>query len=594
MSLPIALLAGFLVAFLDQQWTSSLPGSGTWERVVPTLLLLALPTVLATWSLRLARRELVLGRAGRVPPRAALVWSAFATPMVVHLLFFAGAFGDVIERVAWDDEALGLVLTLLPAFVAELPRLVVAVVAQTHVEILGQVRQPIPVAALPHLRDLAPLLRLRLGWPILIAGLVAMLVTLLFVLQASRELLVLAMVTTPGTLVMSLVLLLLAVCLLPPLFRVAFGVRADLPEPTGTALRATAQSLGFAPSRVLLLPTGKRSLNAMLVGPLPFGRFLCITDGLLEALDVDALRGVVAHEIGHARRGHPAWLMALAVSGSLLALATMRCVAQAELPIEAQVVVAVVVVAVVWLLVRQLAHRVELEADAASVVALGAGPCSQALLDVAKLAAPVGRSWVHHLFTLHPDELRRAQRMHRYQGDPEYRAAFEARGVWLRAAVLVLLLAAPVALWSVMRDSWAFEHVVWRLHSGDVAAARQLATEVEPVSAELQDAWKSTQALLAAAVELAPDAHDWASASPRFAANGWARGEQVLLTRGPAAARPWFALALAADPTPTDVERAVYAFCAAAADEQPERMEECKLQVRRLGIPASLRPVFAE
>ena len=595
MTLPLVLLVGLLVALLGAPLQDALPGDGVPSRVVPAALLLGLPPALAFWSLRACRRELRTGQRSRVPPRAVLAWSAFATPAAVHALFAFGAYEDFLERVTWGNSASELGLRFLPVFVAELPRLVLGTMAQIHHEVRAQVHElPMPDALLPRLSDLLPYVRLRLGWPILIVGVFALVAGLDLLIAESALLQAFVHTTTLGHLVSAIALLLLAVSGLPWLFRFAFGIHGRLPLHLRLPLHDVAERLGFPKHRLLVLPTGRRSLNAMLVGPLPFGRFVCLTDGLLEGLDAECLKGVVAHEVGHARMGHPAWLLALALSATLVVMALVQVGTEAGWPTVVVGAIAATATVVGWLVVRRLAHRVELEADAASVQALGAGPCSQALLDVGRLAAPVAQSWWNRVFSLHPNETERAVRMHRYQGDPAYRTAFDQRGRHLRIGVLAAVLVAPWLAWVAFLPAWPSEQVMFQLASGDVLAARAAVDEVTDVSTLRERSWRTTRSLVEAAAVLAPEARDWPTASAAFLAQGWQRGEHELVTKGPAAAEPWFALYLAASTNPTDLERAVHAYCAAAVAEDPERMERLRAQVRRLGPPQALVAVFGE
>lgn len=595
MTLPLVLMVGLLVALLGAPLQDALPGDGVASRVVPAATLLGLPAALAFWSLRASRRELRTGQRSRVPPRAVLAWSAFATPATVHALYAVGAYEDFLARATWGSAAGELLLRFLPVFVAELPRLVLATIAQTHLEVRAQVRElPMPDAMLPRLCDVLPYVRPRLGWPILIVGVFASVAGLDLLIAESALLQAFVHTTTLGHLGSAIALLLLAVSGLPWLFRFAFGVHGQLPLHLRQPLHDVADRLGFPKHRLLVLPTGRRSLNAMLVGPLPFGRFVCLTDGLLEGLDAECLKGVVAHEVGHARMGHPAWLLALALSSTLVVMVLVQVGTEAGWPTVVVGALAAMATVVGWFVLRRLAHRVELEADAASVQALGAGPCSQALLDVGRLAAPVAQSWWNRVFSLHPDETERAVRMHRYQGDPAYRAEFDRRGRRLRIGVLVAVLVAPWLAWAAFLPAWPSERVMFTLATGDVLGARTAMAEVADVSALRERSWRTTKGLVEAAAALAPDARDWPTASAAFTAHGWQRGEQELVTKGPAAAEPWFALYLAASTGPTDLERAVHAYCVAAVAEDPERMERLRAQVRRLGPPLALVAVFAE
>lgn len=599
MGLPIALLLGMLVAASGPMWATPLPGTGTPLRVLLELLLLALPALLAVWSLRGSRRELLSGRPGVVPPRAVLAWSALASPGVVLLLDLFGAYRDFADRLSIHDGALSVVLGFAPVFVAELPRLAIASVTQLHVEMRDLLPPgPVDPQLLPHLRDLLPQLRARLGWPVLMLGLLTLLFALLVVLQQSVELEAFVLATSPGMVIAGVVLLVCALLLLPQLFRRWFGVHGDFPPGVGEMLRATAARLGFPPQRVFVLPTGRRSLNALLVAPLPVGHFLCITDALVQALDRVALAGVVAHEVGHARLRHPQLLAGFVLTVAIAILATLRWCMVHGTGMPWLAIVTLVPAALALLAVRQLMHRFELEADAVSVEALGAGPCSQALLEAMRLATPPPASWWRRLLTLHPDESERVQRMHRHQSDHAYREAFHARGRRIRSWLLVGVLASLTMAWFGFRAAWPIEYVAFRLGTGDVAGARlsvaaaesSLTTAGEP----LREEWRRTRTLLDAAVELAPDATDWPTAAAAFTAGAFRRGQTELLDRGPAAAEPWFALYLAATPQPTDQERALYAYCRAALDEQPELVEQLRKHIRALGPPDSLRRAFGD
>jgi hypothetical protein len=360
-------------------------------------------------------------------------------------------------------------------------------------------------------------------------------------------------------------------------------------------LRQTAATLGFPPGRVMYLPTGMRAMNAMMVGPLPIGRFLCVTDGLVRMLDVDSLTGVVAHEVGHARKGHPLLLMTLAAVVPLLLPAPLRLVQLDRLEPAMQALFALAAIVLLWTTVRAVAHRFEHEADAASVEALGAGPCTRALMTVSRAAMPVTRGLLRRHFTLHPEERSRWEFMRRYEGEPAFRAAFEARGRMVRATVAMLLtLVASAATWAWTVE-WPLEKAVWRFHAGDFQGASAAVTAVgESVPDHWQQTWRRLEDELAVGLELAPTATDWPSARAALSVAAWPRGVEVLLRSGPRAARPWLALAVEADQSTTLVQRAVLDYCEAAADHDPERMLAASAVVRRLGVPVGLEAAFAE
>jgi Zn-dependent protease with chaperone function len=591
--LPLSLLLGFVVAAADFELLPALPGSASLASLLPVLPVLLLPALLALAALRAVRRELVHGVSPTVPPRALLRLSTAATPLAVHAVYAFGNWMDWIDALAFDSHLGRMVLATLPVFAADVPRLLPSTLAATTLEVRAELGgRLVAPALLPRRADVAEFTRMRAGGYVLVAMPLLLLGALLDVLQLDRRLYVFTLATTPGVVVGALGFLLLVLLLLPRWFAFAFRLRA-LPEAIATPLRATARALGFPPHRVQLLPTGLRALNAMLVGPLPFGRRLCLTDGLVRELDGEALAGVVAHEVGHARRGHPAVLIALVVVVPLALLAPLRLFELDALPTGVRGVLSVTGVAVAWLLVRALAHRFEHEADVASVQALGSGPCTRALRVVSQLALPVPHGLASRVFSLHPDEPTRWQTMQRYEAEPGFRERFDATGRRLRHAVIALLLTSLAAGAWASAQEWPFERVVYRLHSGDHAGALRAAAALGDVPQRWREPWQQVRQELAVAHELAPDATGWASAQARLGEQAWARGERVLVTAGPAAARPYFALALAAATHATALQRAMLGYCEAAADEDPARMARIAAVVRAHGVPPQVANVFA-
>ncbi|MFY9346075.1 MAG: M48 family metalloprotease, partial [Planctomycetota bacterium] len=533
MLLPIPLLLGLLVVAANSELLPSLPGASSLATLLTGLPVLALPALLAILALRSARTGITSGRTGVVPPRSLLRLSALATPIAVHAFWQLTQWGDWLDRLAWDSHLGRMLLAILPAFVAELPRLPWSTLAGSSIDVRAEVAPGLPIAPalLPTFADVAEFARMRLGGPLLVAMPLLLLGALLDLLQLDRGLYTFVACTAPGVLLGTLGFLAVAVVVLPFWFRFAFAVR-KLPEPIATRLRATARALGFPPDRLFVLPTGMRALNAMLVGPLPFGRCLCLTDGLLHELDADALDGVVAHEVGHAQRGHPAILIGLVVVVPLALLVPLRAldVESWDVVVRAAAIVGSVVLA--WLVVRTLAHRFEHEADAASVAALGAAPCSRALMVVSRLAMPVEHGWFGRLFTLHPDEPRRWQVMRRYEGEPAFRTGFEATSRWLRRSIAALVVAAVGIAVFGSRSDWPYEQVLWRLAAGDHAAALRSARELsDEVPASWQRTWRFVREDLAVAAVIAPDATDADSARVALG-EAWRRGEDTLVAEG--------------------------------------------------------------
>lgn len=326
MSLPLPFLAGLFVVLGHRELGGTLPGQGVLDELVWTACLLVTPWALAALARAAALRSLQSGERPTAPPLALLRLSAVATPLALHGLFALGSYSDWIDRLAPESHTLRAVLALMPLYAAELPRLAVATMAEAVVEARYESRASHPVASiyLPGWREVWPSVRLRFGWPLL-----AVLPALLYgmgmdLLQLWRTGYVFVVATAAGMSLAAMGYLLAVAALLPFWFRVAFAVSARLPEPHAESLRETASRLGFSPRRLFMLPTGVRAVNAMMVGPLPIGRLLCFTDGILATLDPRSLAGVLAHEVGHARMGHPGLLAILGLVVPAMLLSPLR------------------------------------------------------------------------------------------------------------------------------------------------------------------------------------------------------------------------------------------------------------------------------
>lgn len=594
MSLPLSFLFGLLALFAAVELERPIPGSGSVDGALAFSPLLLLPTLLLVVARRKLYARLVLGRRGPVPPRALLRASILAVPAIVWLLFTAGGLGDVVSRVSGGSELLRVVMLLSPLVVMEVPRLATeAIVGQwCEVDEELQGRSLVKPALLPGLVDSWAYARLRLGWILLLVMPCLLFGAALDVLSISSSLQALVLITGFGSTAAMLLFMVVAAVILPAWFRLAFASR-PLPEPLGERLRATAGALGFPPGRLFLLPTGQRSLNAMMVGPLPPTRSLGITDGLVQALGAEALAGVVAHEVGHAKRNHPALLVAIAVIVPLLLLGPLQLFDLHELPMVVQGALGVAVVLLGGTVIRGIAHRFEHEADVVSVQAFGAAPCSQALRTVMDLAMPRGRGWLTRFTSLHPDEQVRYEVMWRYERDPAFRQRFDRAGARLRATIGAMLLASMVAAAVVWTREWSFERPFVAFQCGDLVATKEhLDAVVEPVPARWTEAFRLLREDFAVAAALAPEARDWQTVEEHLVNEAWRTGVETLLREGPAAARPWLSIAVGVASDPATIRRTILDYCRAAAAGDAERMERAKLVVRRLGVPPELDRVF--
>jgi Zn-dependent protease with chaperone function len=111
-------------------------------------------------------------------------------------------------------------------------------------------------------------------------------------------------------LVLDLAGLLAALALMPLLqARVWDTVRLGAGEILDS-VRGLCDRAGVRVRRVLVWRTRGLAVNAVVLGAFPRLRYLIFTDAMLEAMPLDQVRAVAAHEIGHLRRHHVPWLIA--------------------------------------------------------------------------------------------------------------------------------------------------------------------------------------------------------------------------------------------------------------------------------------------
>jgi STE24 endopeptidase len=123
---------------------------------------------------------------------------------------------------------------------------------------------------------------------------------------------------------------LLMLVLYPKIILPLFNKLTPLPEgELRTRLLALADRTGFKAKTIEVIDGSKRSghSNAYFTG---FGRFrrIVLFDTLIAQLSTEELEAVLAHEIGHYRRGHIPKMIALSAVMMLAAFATIAWLAQ--------------------------------------------------------------------------------------------------------------------------------------------------------------------------------------------------------------------------------------------------------------------------
>jgi Zn-dependent protease with chaperone function len=106
---------------------------------------------------------------------------------------------------------------------------------------------------------------------------------------------------------------------MPLLIRLVLGLK---PLPRGVLrdrLEAAMKRLGFRCSDVLLWNTRSGMANAMVIGLVPWLRYVVFTDKLIEEFPEDEVEAVFGHEVGHIRHQHMLFYL-LFLTGSMLVL----------------------------------------------------------------------------------------------------------------------------------------------------------------------------------------------------------------------------------------------------------------------------------
>lgn len=557
MPLPYSFLLGVLALLAHGFVDDRLPATASVSTLLPWLLFLPGPWILA---------RLLYGgvRKGKLPPQLSWVLLTVSVPFVYVLVLVPGELPYLANEWSFGSHLLESIILVAPLLLMEF---------SVHHAIRSRLRLAGKTAAVPLAGSYHTPLVLLILVPLLLfaAG--------MDIVFRSREAMLFFSWTSLGSQLGLFIFVGLLCVLLPLLFLKLMPISGDVPED----LRDTARHLGFSGEAVYAMNTGGRLLNAALVGPLGWPRFLVLTDGLLAHLDPLSLRGVVAHEVGHAKAGHPRLLLALFVVVPILCLPALELLDSAEVSPGILVVGGTGVLIAAILTLRRIAHRFEFEADQLSAEALGgAQACVQALerVGLTSLGSPDRPSFRH------PSDARRIENLMLLELYPEHRARFHARGRALRWLVaVVVLLAIGLATWGQVRH-WPTDHVNLLIYTGRFPeAAEALARMPADPSAKRQHMITELREELAAGQALFPEGGDWEEIREDLGRRALERGRQVLETAGAAAARGWLAMGLSLrDPAPADV--ALYIYCRAMArqeQQQAQRLRRHLLQELKVG-----------
>ncbi len=113
---------------------------------------------------------------------------------------------------------------------------------------------------------------------------------------------------------------------IPWLLRLMLGL-APLPEgPLRDRLLATARRLSFRFSDVLVWDTRNTVANAMVTGPLPWLRYVVLTDRLVREMSPEEVEAVFGHEVGHIKHRHMLFYFGFLLASLLVMLGLWNAV----------------------------------------------------------------------------------------------------------------------------------------------------------------------------------------------------------------------------------------------------------------------------
>jgi len=168
----------------------------------------------------------------------------------------------------------------------------------------------------------------------------------------------------------------------PLLLPTLLGLRSLPAGPIRDRFEANARRLEFRYSRLYLWDTRNNVANAMVVGIIPWIRYVVFTDRLLDELADSEVDAVFGHEIGHARHGHMLYyalflMLSFVLMGGLVQIARMMDFGPVqEMRTLFQVAPVVFLGAYMFIAFGFISRRCERQAD---VFGSRAGSCSSTI-----------------------------------------------------------------------------------------------------------------------------------------------------------------------------------------------------------------------
>jgi Zn-dependent protease with chaperone function len=109
---------------------------------------------------------------------------------------------------------------------------------------------------------------------------------------------------------------------IPWLLRLVLGLRPLPDGPLRDRLLAAARRLHFRFSDLLVWDTRHSVANAMVTGPLPWLRYVVLTDRLIRDMTPDEIEAVFGHEVGHIKHRHMLFYFGFLLASLVVVLGT--------------------------------------------------------------------------------------------------------------------------------------------------------------------------------------------------------------------------------------------------------------------------------
>jgi len=262
---------------------------------------------------------------------------------------------------------------------------------------------------------------------------------------------------------------------IPWILRLILGLRPLPDGPLRQRLMETAERLRFRCTDILVWNTRDTVANAMVTGPMPFLRYVVVTDRLISALEPDEIEAVFGHEVGHVKHHHMGFYLAFVLASLVVLGAVRTALEELLMPLTGQPgifewlrsleflappAIVAILAGYIFIVFGYLSRRCERQAD---IFGCRTVSCESFINALEKVAALNGidrerpgwlSSWQHSTIARRVDFLRRMS------DDPSLEQRFQRRVGILKWGVVLLLagvlsgtltIIKPEQVWAILQ-----------------------------------------------------------------------------------------------------------------------------------------------